>query len=279
MIGYIKKYLSRRLGRLRKRRAPLSEPPEIGDKRFLFIGGLHRSGTSVLHRMLREHPSVSGFHDTGVPEDEGQHLQSVIPAAYRYGGPGEFALHPDAHLTQDSALINPENRNRLLSEWGAYYDLQKPVLLEKSPPNLIRSRFLRQLFPGARFLFIVRHPVAVSLATEKWSDKTMGERLLHWHAAYSIMLDDIDSAEDCLVIRYEDFVRSPQHYLEQICDLLGVARFSARQIVEDHNAKYFLEWRERYAADMSDLQAVLPAGNPVLQRFGYSLGEPYVSEI
>lgn len=228
--------------------------------------------------MLREHPLISGFHDTGVPEDEGQHLQSVIPTAHRYGGPGEFALHPDAHLTQDSELINPKNRNRLLSEWGAYYDLQKPVLLEKSPPNLIRSRFLRQMFPGSKFLFIVRHPVAVSLATEKWSNRTISERLSHWRAAYSIMLDDIDSADDCLVIRYEDFVRSPEHYLEQICDLVGIAHFSAMQIVEDHNDKYFLDWRQRYAPEMSDMQAELP-DNPVLQRFGYSLGEPYVSEI
>lgn len=278
MIGHFKKYLSRRLGRLLKRRAPLPQAPAIGDKRFLFIGGLHRSGTSVLHRMLREHPSISGFHDTGVPEDEGQHLQSVIPTAHRYGGPGEFALHPDAHLTQDSELINPENRNRLLSEWGAYYDLQKPVLLEKSPPNLIRSRFLRQLFPGSRFLFIVRHPIAVSLATEKWSSKAVTDRLLHWHAAHSIMLDDIDSADDCLVIRYEDFVRSPKHYLEQICDLVELEHFSAAQAVEDYNEKYFLDWRERYAPEMSDLQSVLP-DNLVLQRFGYSLTEPYLTEI
>ena len=278
MIGHFKKYLSRRLNRLQKRREPLTQTPAIGDKRFLFVGGLHRSGTSILHRLLREHPSISGFHDTGVPEDEGQHLQSVIPAAHRYGGPGEFALHPDAHLTQDSELINPENRNRLLSEWGAYYDLQKPVLLEKSPPNLIRSRFLRQLLPGSRFLFIVRHPIAVSLATEKWSNKTITERLLHWHAAHSIMLDDIDSADDCLIIRYEDFVRSPQHYLDQICALVGIAQFSTTQIVEDHNGKYFLDWHQRYAPEMSDLQAVLP-NNLVLQRFGYSLDEPYVSEI
>ena len=279
MIGYLKKYLSRRLNRLQKRREPLTQTPAIDDKQFLFVGGLHRSGTSVLHRMLREHPSISGFHDSGVPEDEGQHLQTVIPAAHLFGGPGEFAFHPDAHLTQDSSLINRENRNKLLSEWGAYYDLQKPVLLEKSPPNLIRSRFLRQFFPGSKFLFIVRHPVAVSLATEKWSSKTMAERLSHWHAAHSIMLDDIDSADDCLVIRYEDFVRSPELYLEQICDLVGITHFSATQIVEDHNDKYFLDWRQRYAAEMSDLQAVLPANDPVLQRFGYSLDEPYVSEI
>ena len=101
----------------------------------------------------------------------------------------------------------------------------------------------------------------------------------HWHAAYSIMLEDIGSGDDCLVIRYEDFVRSPQRYLDQICDLVGIAKFSASQIVEDHNEKYFLDWYQRYAPEMSTLQAVLPADNPVLQRFGYSLDEPFVSDI
>ena len=50
------------------------------DHTYVFVGGLHRSGTSLLARSLEAHPSVSGFRDTGVPEDEGQHLQSVYPA-------------------------------------------------------------------------------------------------------------------------------------------------------------------------------------------------------
>jgi len=50
-------------------------------RQYVFIAGLHRSGTSVLARCLREHPQISGFRNTGVPEDEGQHLQDVYPAA------------------------------------------------------------------------------------------------------------------------------------------------------------------------------------------------------
>ena len=186
MFGSLIKYASRTLNHQRKRRKPLLEIPDIDDRRFLFIGGLHRSGTSILHRLLREHPLTSGFHDTGVMEDEGQHLQSVIPAAHAYGGPGEFAFHPDAHLTETSRLISHHNRDTLLKEWGAYYNLEKQILLEKSPPNLIRSRFFRQMFPHSSFVFIVRHPIAVALATEKWSNRTIIERLLHWHSAHSI---------------------------------------------------------------------------------------------
>ena len=51
------------------------------DHTLLFVGGLHHSGTTLLTRALRQHPAISGLRGTGVPEDEGQHLQSVIPAA------------------------------------------------------------------------------------------------------------------------------------------------------------------------------------------------------
>ena len=58
---------------------------------LVFVGGLHRSGTTPLARALSAHPDISGFSNTGVPEDEGQHLQDVYPPAYVLGGPGRFA--------------------------------------------------------------------------------------------------------------------------------------------------------------------------------------------
>lgn len=275
MLGRLK-ILSRAAGRLRKKRQPLVQAPVVDDKLFLFIGGLHRSGTSILHRLLCEHPLTSGFQDTGVPEDEGQHLQNVFRAAHEFGGPGEFALHPGAHMTENSDLISPANRDRLLRQWGAYYDLEKQVLLEKSPPNLIRSRFLRRMFPNSIFVFIVRHPVAVSLATEKWSQKSISERLLHWSKAYSIMLDDVADADDCLMIRYEDFVKSCDQCIGDICDLARIPRFSPEERVEDHNEKYFKDWQLRYESEIDTLQAVLLDDNPVLEHFGYSLTRPFV---
>ena len=69
---------------------PSSASP--GERRLLFVGGLHRSGTSLVHRCLTRHPEVTGFSDTGVPEDEGQHLQTLYAPAYAHGGPGRFGL-------------------------------------------------------------------------------------------------------------------------------------------------------------------------------------------
>ena len=60
--------------------------------RLLFVGGLHRSGTTLLADLIAAHPLTSGFANTGVPADEGQHLQDVYPSARAFGGPGRFGL-------------------------------------------------------------------------------------------------------------------------------------------------------------------------------------------
>ena len=65
------------------------------EHRFVFLAGLHRSGTTLLARLLAAHPEVSGFSGTGAPADEGQLLQSVYPAATAStAAPGGSASRP-----------------------------------------------------------------------------------------------------------------------------------------------------------------------------------------
>ena len=91
----------------------------MSDQLILFVGGLHRSGTTMLARMLAEHPQVSGFAETGAPADEGQHLQDVYPVISPGRQAGRFAFHREAHLTEASPLAGPEGRERLMAAWSA----------------------------------------------------------------------------------------------------------------------------------------------------------------
>lgn len=197
----------------------------LADHRLVFVAGLHRSGTTPTTRLLGGHPQVSALSRTGVTEDEGQHLQQVYPAGRVHGGPGRFAFAPASHLTEASPLATPDSAARLLAAWAPYWDTSRPVLVEKSPPNLVMTRFLQALFPGARFVVVVRHPVAVALATAKWAGLTPVSRLVeHWLAAYEVFLADAPHLHQVHVVRYEELVADPVRALGDVgafLDLTG----------------------------------------------------------
>lgn len=259
--------------------------------RLAFVGGLHRSGTSIVHRCLADHPEVSGLHDTGVPEDEGQHLQSLYPPAWVHGGPGVFGFSPEAHLDETSPLVSEANARKLLSEWLPYWDADRRILVEKSPQNLLQSRFLQALFPSCRFIIVLRHPVAVSYATQKWttwaprlrrlgiSNKRLPKiwihRLIeHWLVCHERFERDRPHLNEVLVVRYEDFVANPQERLHEMQAFLGLPPAELQREVQGGvNDRYWRAWEARRSHPLTRFyaQAVVRRLEERVRRFGYSL--------
>ena len=62
-------------------------------------------------------------------------------------------------------ISDDKQRQKLFDEWSQNWDLSKQFLVEKSPPNIIRTRFLQAMYPNASFVTILRDPIAVSFAT------------------------------------------------------------------------------------------------------------------
>jgi hypothetical protein len=246
-------------------------------------------------RWLARHPEVSAFEGTGVWQDEGQHLQDVFAPASAHGGPGAFAFDNGARLTERSALVSPSSRERLWSAWSGHWDLTKPVLLEKSPPNLIRMRFLEALFPGrARFLVVVRHPVAVALATRKWTRRFartpprltrrvpplqvgLDSLLSHWVLAHERFLDDAAQVDRVMVVRYEDVVGDPTRELARAFRFAGLTPLETEWDVRaDLNDRYVARWERarRTIGRRRHLDALARRYEDRVRPFGYSLLAP-----
>ena len=120
-------------------------------------------------------------------EDEGQYLQNVYPATMNYGGTGKFGFDPRAHLTETSVLLTPANA-KLRESWHAYGTKQGDFV-EKTPGNLIKTRFFQAVFPNGYFIVIRRHPVAVSMATQKWnlSLASLHSLFEHWLQCHELL--------------------------------------------------------------------------------------------
>lgn len=221
----------------------MEQQQEIRSHQFIFVGGLHRSGTSLIYKVLGTDPKISIFSGAGVIEDEGQFLQNVYLPDAAHGGPGAFAFDPDAHLTETSALVT-EARNRLVDNWKPYWNVMKPILAEKSPANLIRSRFLQAVFPGAVFIFVIRHPIAVTMATSKWTGAYMRQLIAHWCKAHTILMEDIEYLDRFLILKYEDVLDRPEMVQHEIAKLLGQdIKLAWPDIKNDINKKYFDRWK------------------------------------
>lgn len=251
---------------------PTSRP---GDHTLTFVGGLHRSGTTLLARCLAAHPAASGFADTGVTEDEGQHLQSVYPV--RLGGPGRFGFSPQAHITESSPLVTDANRERLWAEWSPHWDLDSPVLIEKSPANMLKARFLQAMFPRTRFVMVIRHPIATAFATRKWSGTRLDELIRHWLVANETMLADMRLLEHATLVRYEDLVAEGDAELMRLHRFIGIEPHPyGLEPRRGLNDAYVERWQALARTLPRSLyrRAIVRRYEARVRRFGYSLSDP-----
>jgi hypothetical protein len=215
----------------------------MNNYKIIFLAGLHRSGTSLIHEILRSHPKVSGFSNTSVPEDEGQHLQTVYQPAKDFGGPGIFGFDERAYMNESHHLATSDNGERLFQQWSRYWNLKKEYLLEKSPPNIIRTRFLQKLFPKSAFVVILRHPIAVAYATKKWTKTSAPNLIEHNLKCYERFITDRPNLKSVYIMHYESFVRSPQVEISKILRWIGVEPCPINvKVNQNVNDKYFRLW-------------------------------------
>lgn len=213
----------RAVGRHPRRHLPLVRPAEAPRAldRVVFLCGVHRSGKTFVEGYLHAHLNLAWLR-APVPDNEGQALQDVLPMAFDHGGPGRYALSPALRAPlpapQDAAAM----ADRLLRCWTPWIAGTEPVLIEKSPTNILNIPFLRALFPGARFLIILRDPLEVAALTAHRTTARPVEVLANWQAAYGTALQAYDSA-DCKFLAFEAFRADPVAQSLWLGAWLGVA--------------------------------------------------------
>lgn len=153
----------------------------------VFIIGDHRSGTTLLHRLLAEtgcfnfvtayhvirYDQVLAAHLAGRTEQARQDLMKEFQSLGLTGRIiDDVPATPDSPIEYGFGLASKERRNRLTPETLPRFmelarkiqfvssDRSRPLLL-KNPWDALNFMEIRDMFPRARFVFIHRHPLLV----------------------------------------------------------------------------------------------------------------------
>lgn len=184
----------------------------------VFMVGFPRSGTTLLDTFLRGHPRVDIVEEMPMLDKAIEHI-------------GEFK---NLHELEKLPL---ETREHMLNLYNDELDQHvrsgpEDLVIDKLPMNIVRMPEINALFPGARIILSVRHPLDCILSCYKQNFKMNRPMYLMlslktaaelYDAAMSIFHSCQERYSlDVHVLRYEDLVANPEKVLRPAIDFIGL---------------------------------------------------------
>jgi hypothetical protein len=207
------------------------------DMKPVFIGGCHRSGTTLLGDLLGAHPQclttpesqfkINALEGAGLPQNRSE-VESLLERAENMRSLSRWNLQPSAfELPGDMEFRYSALMQRLVSAYGETVDKTSfDFWVDHTPTNVRHLRMLFSEFPEARAIHLVRdgRGVAASVLPLDWGPNTI-VAAAHWwahHIAFGLAAETHFGGDRILRVRYEDLVAEPGAELERICRWLGV---------------------------------------------------------
>lgn len=244
--------------------------PEPTPERWLFLVGCYNSGTTLLHDLLAEHPGIGSL------PTEGQFLTDQLVVPKDVGLARQWAIRPELfRMTEhDGAAVDV---SRIKRQWGARFnDLRRPVLLERSPPDAARTRWLQRHFAPASFIGIVRDGIAVSEGIRRRAGHSLTDAARQWACSNEIMLEDFARLERTLLVRYEELTARPDEVIAEVFEFAGLPPLDApigeREFAVHGARSPIRNMNDRSAGALTDAERaeIRAVAGPLLDRLGYS---------
>lgn len=189
---------------------------------LIFIGGMPRSGTTLMRAMLDAHPDVRCGEETRIiPRILGMRAQwyksEVEKKRLQEAGINDYVI--------DSAI------SAFVLEVIAKHGEAAPRLCNKDPFTLKSSVYLKTLFPNSKFLFIIRdgratvHSIISRKVTITGFDLSSYRNCLtKWNHAMETMYAQClhVGARHCLPVYYEQLILHPELWMKRILDFLDL---------------------------------------------------------
>ena len=191
--------------------------------------------------MIAGHGSALSDHEAW--QDEGQHLQYVYPTAEEFGGMLAYGFAEAAHMTELHQLVTDDTRAKLYTQWSYHWNVSKPMLVEKSPPHIIKTRFLQAIFGQERshFIIVTRHPLGASYFDwhAEYILPNCGKHYIkHWLHLHAILRADMQNLRSKIALVIEDFSDNIVSELGRVFEFLHLPSLAPGSIiVQPHRRK------------------------------------------
>lgn len=165
---------------------------------YLFILSPPYSGSTLLSEIIGTSPNVSSLPEEGQFLDE---LKDIMR---------EKPWDPDYSMQWDY----------IRKIWESYWDLSKPILLEKSPPNIIRALRIQELFQKSYFLIMIRNPYAMCEGLNRRNGTPFAKAAQFWVKCAQYQMENSKKLENSLSFSYEDLTDSKAQTCQRIMEFL-----------------------------------------------------------
>jgi len=166
-----------------------------------------RSGSTLLRTLLNSHSRIHAPAEL--------HLRDIAVEIRKDYGEKSFAeigldVKGLEYLLWDRIL------DRELSDSG------KQLLVRKTPSDVFIVERIKECWPDARFVFLLRHPAAIARSRHTARPQDSHERNIEMVLRYLNALERARETYDGITVRYEDVTADPARETRRICEFLGV---------------------------------------------------------
>ncbi len=208
-------------------------------QRQIFIGGCSRSGTTLLGAMLGAHSDIICSPEShfkidvlrvlakGNIDPQPSTLLALIQQHWRFKI-WELDLLPIESFNHDSSEpLLAELLNWIIGQYAQQQEKKQATLwVDHTPENISYAQSLRELFPDARFIHIVRdgRAVAASIMPLDWGPNSIMKTSRWWMRMMSFGLAAEKAlGPDCVMrLKYEDLVLKPESTMRAISQFLDI---------------------------------------------------------
>lgn len=202
-----------------------------------FIVGSHRSGTTLLRLILNSHSQLAiPFESNFIPRvnqrlEEFGDLQVSANMARLLDEISKDSFVREGQLIRDKAAVlsraGPTYASLIDAIFSEYALAEgKTRWGDKDPDNLEAMDLLWDLFPGCKFVHLVRdgRDVAVALRKLQWGSRSIPRLAEKWSVSTvtARKIGNVLGKEHYLEVRFEDLLTDPNNVIKRICAFLSV---------------------------------------------------------